>query len=87
MAVLGRATRGRVLYARSDIEAFRGVERFSDYKKTKRRIQRSLAAETPKDRTRRWHLLLSDKGLTAIIALGTVAIAVISVLTLIVTLR
>lgn len=86
MVMLHSINGGRVLYARPDIEVFHGIERFSDYKKTKRRMRRSLATDTSKGRTHSWRLLRSDKGLTAIIAIGTVALVLLAVATLIVTL-
>ena len=89
MTTLGRVSQGGVLYVRPEIEVFRGIERFSDYKKTRDRVRRALDQSTgsPRGRRQRWRFLLSDKGLTAIIAIGTVVLVLIGVATLIVTIH
>lgn len=78
------ASRGRVLYAHWDVRAFRGIERFSDYKKIKNHLRRALYKEAPRGRQRGWRFLLSDKGLTTVIAVGTVVLVLVTVATLIV---
>lgn len=82
------ASRGRVLYARWEVRVFRGIERFSDYKKIKARV-RPLTDKTAGEHAlrggkRRWHSLLSDRGLATIIAVGTVALVLLAIATLIV---
>jgi hypothetical protein len=78
----------RFIYARWDIRMFRGITRLSDYKKVKARMRRALGTDTNADtrqgRGRRWRSLLSDRGLVTITAVGTIALVVIGVLTLLV---
>ena len=82
------AVRGRALYARWEIRAFRGIERFSDYKKIKARVRpvkhSPIGVCTAQDEKRRWRSQLSDRGLAGIIAAGTVMLVLIGVATLIV---
>jgi hypothetical protein len=82
------ASRGRVLYARWEIRVFRGIERFSDYKKIKARIRPLMDNATDlhavRDGKQRWRSLLSEKGLTTVIAVGTVVLVLLAAATLIV---
>ena len=82
------SSREPTLYAHWDIRVCRGVERFSDYKKVKARIRRALntsvSANAPQGRKPRWRSLLSDKGLATITAIGTVALVLLGVLTVMV---
>src|ERR1700679_2261885 len=86
--VTQRADDDRNLYARWDIRAFRGVVRFSDYKRAKARIRRSpdtrASINSQRPWRQRWRSLRSDKGMTTIIAIGTVALVLLAVATLIV---
>ena len=82
------SSREPALYAHWDIRVCRGVERFSDYKKVKARIRRALntnlSANVPQGRKPHWRSLLSDKGLATITAIGTVALVLLGVLTVMV---
>jgi hypothetical protein len=77
------------LYASWEIQAFRSVQRFSDYRKIKGRLRRTIdnGANLAKDRRPSWRFLLSDRWLTIIIAVGTIVLVLIGVATLIVMLR
>ena len=86
MVVRG-ASRGRVLYARWEIQEFRGIERFTDYKKIKARM-RPVKDITPDVHALRrgkqgWHSVLSDKVLTTTIAVGTIILVVLAAATLV----
>jgi hypothetical protein len=76
----------RVLYARWEIRVFRGVERFSDYKRVKARTPRVHGADVSvlRGQKRRRRSLLSIRGLTIIIAVGTVVLVLLTIATLIV---
>jgi hypothetical protein len=82
------AVRGRILCARWEIRAFRGIERFADYKKINVRmgpiIHYPTSAHIIKDKKRPWRSRLSDRGLTGIIAVGTIALVLIGIATLVV---
>jgi len=84
--VVPGASPGQVLYARWEIRVFRGIERFSDYRKIKARMRPVMTPDVHalQDRKRGWRSLLSDKGLTRIIAVGTVVLVLLAVATLIV---
>ena len=72
----------RELFARWEIRMFRGIDRFSDYKRIKARmLPTAVNAETGKIG---WRFLLSDRGLTRIVAIGTVALVLFAAATLIV---
>jgi hypothetical protein len=83
-----RVSRGQVLYARWEIRAFRGIERFSGYKKIKTRMRpvmdNAVDTHVLRGGKRGWRSLLSDKGLATIIAIGTVVLVLLAVATLIV---
>lgn len=70
-----------------DIQVFRGVKRFSDYKKAKARIRRALDTNANVRDLRGWkrarRSLLSNRGLTIIIAMGTVVLVLLAIATLI----
>jgi hypothetical protein len=77
--------RGRIYYARWEVRIFRGIERFSDYKKVKTKMRRVVidnVADVPAPRgaKRGWRSLRSDK----IIAVGTIALVLLTAATLIV---
>jgi hypothetical protein len=73
-----RSNHERELCARWEIQAFRSVKGFSNYRKIKKHIRRTRSEETniPGSRRRAWRTLLSNTGLmlwlTLIIAIGTV---------------
>jgi hypothetical protein len=81
-------SRGRVLYARWEIRAFRRIERFSDYKKVSCRMRpvadNTADADALLGEKRCWRSLWSDRGLTTIIAVGTVVLVLLAAATLIV---
>jgi hypothetical protein len=68
----------RVLYAHWDIRVYRGIQRFSDYKKVKARTRRVLDTSAdvkgPRGQKRSRRSLPSNRGLTIIIAVGTVVL-------------
>jgi hypothetical protein len=76
-----------VLYARWEIQAFRDVERFPDYRKLKDRLRRTLDKDATLRRKPHWRSLLSDKALTVIIAIGTVVLVLVGVASLVLALR
>lgn len=81
-------SRGRILYARWEVRVFRGIERFSDYKKIKAKMPlvTDNAEDVPalREAKRGWRFLRSDKVLTTIIAVGTIALVLLTAATLIV---
>jgi hypothetical protein len=86
--VIRGASPGQILYARWEIRVFRGIERFSDYRKIKAHM-RPVMDNAPdvralRDGKRGWRSLLSDKGMTRIVAVGTVVLVLLAVATLIV---
>jgi hypothetical protein len=83
MVIIGGANRGRVFYARPEIEVFHGIERFSDYKKIKARMRRALQKRTsaPRGRKHGWRFLLSNRGLAIITAAAAVAGVLIAIIT------
>jgi hypothetical protein len=86
--VIRGASRGRVLYARWEIRVFRGIERFSDYKRIKAHMRQVMNytadVNAPRSEKRGWRSLLSDKGLTTIVAVGTVLLVLLAAATLMV---
>jgi hypothetical protein len=80
----------QVLYARWEIHVFCSIERASDYKKTKacllRTLNGGLGTNTLRGRMRSWWSLFSDKDPAAIIAIGTVALVLLTLALLIVAL-
>jgi len=82
--------REQVLYAHWNVRAFRSVERIADYKKVKARLRRvpdtASGFNAPKGGKRHWRFLSSDKGLTKIIAAGTVVLVLLTSAMLIVAL-
>jgi hypothetical protein len=83
MVTAGGASRGRVFYARPEIEVFHGIERFSDYKKIKAHMRRALQKRTsaPRNRKQGWRFLLSNRGLAIITAAAAVAGVIIATIT------
>jgi hypothetical protein len=86
-----RASPGRVLYARWEICAFRGVERFSDYKRIKDRMRpvmdNSANVNALRGGIRRWRSLLSDKEMAIINAVCAVVLVLLTAALLIATLQ
>jgi hypothetical protein len=79
-------SRGRILYARWEIRLFSSVERFSDYKKIKARAQSIFhypSMRRQRGGKRGWRSLISNHGLTAVIAIGTVVLILLAVATLV----
>jgi hypothetical protein len=68
------------LCASWDVQAFQHVKQFSDYRKTKRRIQRARNRRAGASKNQVWRFLKSDKwymvGLSVIIAAGTVMLVI-----------
>lgn len=87
MVVVGRAGSRRVFYARPEIEVFRDIERFSDYRRTKDRMQRALntSVDTPPGWKRYWGFVLSDRGLKIIVAATAVASLLFTAVTFVIT--
>jgi hypothetical protein len=69
-----------------EIRVFRGVERFSEYKRVKARTPRVHGADANvlRGQKRPRRSLLSNRGLTIIIAVGTVVLVLLATATLIV---
>lgn len=88
--MIRRTGSGRLLYARWEIRAFRGIERFSDYKRIKDRMRpvtdNAADVHALQRGVRSLRLLLSDRELTTITAVGTVMLVVLTAAPLIVTL-
>lgn len=73
---------GQVLYARLEIRAFRNIERFADYKRISTRVRSAMdgtaTAHASRGGKSGWRSVLSIKGLTAIIAVGTVVLVLLT---------
>ena len=83
MVAVRRSIRGRVFFAHSDIWRFRGIERLSDYLKIKRRSHQPDTGTDASPRRgwkRFWRFLTSDKGLTLILILVSVATLIVIIL-------
>ena len=80
-----RDDRGRVFYADWGVQEFRGIERFSDYRKIKARLQRN--GIVPGARRSKRRIRFPDHRLNFIIAISGVIAAACAVVALVVALR
>lgn len=69
-------------YARREIREFRNIARYSDYKKIKADLLRKRDVEpgttSRRVRMRPWFSWMSESGWTAVIAIGTVALVLLT---------
>jgi hypothetical protein len=78
----------QIFYARWDVRACRGVKGYTDIKKVKRRLKRSLnftaGADTSRGRRRLWRVFWSERGQMKIGTICAIALVLLTLATLIV---